>query len=268
MITKDKKITFIGGGNMTHAIVKGLIKANYPSDLICVTNPGEEKRLAFEKEFRVITTKDNKVGVEAADIVILSVKPQLILSVCEEIKSAFKDGAIVVSVAFGIKLAAIQQAVGDHIMVVRAMPNTPTAVGAGATGLYAAPTLSDEARHCVQSVISLTGLALWVEKEDLIDAVTAISGSGPAYIFLIIEALRDAGEQLGLSAVEANKLAIQTILGAGEMAVKSEADVKQLRASVTSKGGTTEVAISTLESGNLRDLLFKAVRAAFDRAQE
>jgi pyrroline-5-carboxylate reductase len=261
-------ITFIGGGSMTYSLVSGLIAHGYEPERLRVSNPSAEKLRRFS-ELSVATYNDNRAAASLADVIVLAVKPKQIKEVCEELKEVIQPfKPLVISVAAGITIPSLQSALGEFVAVVRAMPNTPSAVQAGATGLYAAPQVSLAQRNLAEVIMRAVGIVVWVKEEAQMNAVAALSGSGPAYIFLIMEALQAAAEKLGLSTEDAHLLTVQTVLGAARMALETGADVAKLRQAVTSKGGMTEQAINVLEGGGIRGVFEEALVAATTRAKE
>jgi pyrroline-5-carboxylate reductase len=263
------KIAVIGAGNMGASLLSGLIKNGCVAENIWVTDPDSEKLEGLKKQFRVNTTFNNSEATQFADVVILAVKPQILQPVATEIASIVKKNkALVLSIAAGMRIASIQKWVGDTVAIVRAMPNTPALIGCGASALFANVHVSADQRHLAESILNAVGITVWVENEKLLDAVTALSGSGPAYFFLIIEALQNAAQQLGLSAEVAKLLTLQTAYGATRMALESQEDIVKLRRNVTSPGGTTEQAVKVLEDENIRALLAKTLQAANRRAEE
>lgn len=262
-------ITFIGGGNMARSLVVGLIANGYDPKKIMVTNRGGEKLGFFRDKLGVQTTQNNAEGASQADVLVLSVEPLQIKAVCEELKEIIiKKKPLIISVINGATIQLIQQIIGADVAIVRAMPNTPASVGAGATGLYANSSASADQKNRAEAILRSVGLVLWVEVEDQINAVTAISGCGPAYIFLIMEAMQASGEAMGLPPEAARLLTVETVLGAGRMAIETDQDVVQLRQFITAAGGSTERAINALELGGIRSLMTNAIMAARDRAEE
>jgi len=262
-------ITFIGGGNMARSLIGGLIADGYEPSLINVSDPDSEARDWLSERFHVLTASDNCRAVKGADIVVLAVKPQNLPSVARGLAETLQQGsALVVTIAAGIREADLDRWLGGNLAIVRAMPNTPALVQSGATALYANPRVSAEQKNLAESILRAVGLTLWVDDEALMDAVTALSGSGPAYFFLIMEALQAAGEQLGLPKDSARLLTLQTAFGAAKMALESVEDAATLRQRVTSPGGTTEQALKILEDGNLRALWVEALKAAQKRSRE
>ena len=262
-------ITFIGGGNMARSLIGGLIADGFPAARIRVTDPDADKRTELTDAFAVQATADNAAAVLGADGVVLAVKPQALRQVAEELGGAIREsGAVVISIAAGVREPDLRRWLGGEIPVVRSMPNTPSLVQTGATGLYANHLVTDEQRSLAESLLRAVGLVQWLEDESLLDVVTAVSGSGPAYFFLLMEAIEDAGSRLGLPRETARLLVLQTALGAAKMALESDDDPQTLRRRVTSPGGTTERAVNTMEDGDLRVLVEQAVRAAAQRAGE
>jgi pyrroline-5-carboxylate reductase len=262
-------IAFIGGGNMASSLLAGLIADDYPPAAIHVAEPDEARRQDLSARFGVHTYAGNRLAVAEAAIVVLCVKPQLAPGVCREIGDlVVARGQLVISIMAGVTEAAIQTWLGGAVPVVRSMPNTPAMVQTGASGLHASPEVSEEGRNQAETILRAAGLIRWVTDESKIDAVTAISGSGPAYFFLLMEALEQAGIKLGLDAETAHLLTIQTALGAARMAVESDVPPARLREQVTSPGGTTERALEVFEDAGLRALVGRAAQAACERAAE
>lgn len=262
-------IGFIGGGNMARSLIGGLIADHTPNDSIRVSEPDTDVRDALARDFGIRVTDDNAALAADSEVVVLAVKPQVMKPVAESIAQQVQQRQpLLVSIAAGIRSDDLERWLGGDCALVRSMPNTPALVGSGATGLYANPRVSQAQRDIAESLLRAVGLTLWVEDEAQMDAVTALSGSGPAYFFLILEALQAAGEKLGLSADAARLLAMQTAYGAAKMALESPEEAATLRQRVTSPGGTTERALQVLEQGGLRELFAKALSAASDRSVE
>jgi len=261
------RIAFIGGGNMATSLIAGLIADGYAPETIQAADPNPERRDLLRSRYGVRTFADNIDAVNGADTVVVCVKPQLAKQVCAEIGDAVAARApLVISVMAGVPEQAMQRWLGGALPLVRAMPNTPAMVQTGAIGLHASPEVGDEGRNRAETILRAVGLTRWVASEAQIDAVTALSGSGPAYFFLFMEAWEDAGVALGLDAETARLLTIQTALGAAKMAVESEDPPGRLRERVTSPGGTTERALEHLLKADLHALMKRAARAAHDRA--
>ena len=260
-------ITFIGGGNMAGALIGGLSDA--PGDHhIRVADPDENVRAALEARHGVQTHADGRAALPGADIVVLAVKPQVTPAVMAEIGPGLGPEQLLLSVAAGITLDALHGWIAADVPVVRTMPNSPALLGLGVTGLYADERCSEAHRAQADLVMGACGQTVWLAEEDQLDAVTAISGSGPAYYFLFTEALTAAGEALGLPGATARTLALQTARGAGVMALEAGGDVVDLRRRVTSPGGTTAAAIEHFEQGGLRALVRDAAEAAARRSRE
>lgn len=261
-------LAFIGAGNMARAIIGGLVSNGYPAEKIWASEPQAE-RLADLKEQGLNTTTDNSEAVNAAEVVILAVKPQILRTVAESIADSVQNSQpLIVSVAAGIMSTSIDAWLGGNTAIVRCMPNTPALVQTGANGLYANAKVTAEQRQQSETVLDATGITLWVDEESQLDAVTAVSGSGPAYYFLVMESMIAAGEKLGLSKETATQLTLQTALGAAKMAKESEFDPAELRRRVTSPNGTTEQAIKCFIEGKLPELFDDAMKACNDRSIE
>ncbi len=265
MIADAPLIAFIGGGNMAASLIGGLIGAGHPADAIRVAEPDAARAATLAKRFRVTTSGDNAAIIDGAAVIVVATKPQQVASALSGLRPA--AGTTVLSIAAGVRIATLRALLGD-VVVVRAMPNMPALFGAGITGLFADADASSLARSHAERLLDAAGAICWVAREELIDAVTALSGSGPAYFFLLTEALGEAGVKLGLDEAVARKLALHTFTGSARMAQDSGVDVATLRAQVTSKGGTTEAALAVLEAGGLRTLFGEALAAAARRGQQ
>lgn len=266
---KKSKIGFIGGGNMAASLIGGLISDGFAAANITVAEPTEAQRKELADQFGVQTTADNNELAAHVDVVVLAVKPQVLREVCNGIAETLKGCApLHLSIAAGIRVNDIDRWLGGNCAIVRSMPNTPSLVKSGATALFANPRVNDNQRELAEGIMRAVGLTLWVDDETQLDAVTALSGSGPAYFFLLIEMLQQSGVKLGLPEESARLLALQTAFGAAKMALESPDDPAELRRRVTSPGGTTERAIGILEQGDIRELYEKALRGARDRAVE
>lgn len=265
----DRTITFIGGGNMARSLVGGLIADGYPAERVRVSDPSADQRNEIAERFGVPVYADNAEAVNGADAVVLAVKPQVVKRVAEPLGPRLRgQGTLVISIAAGVREPDISRWLGGGVPVVRTMPNTPALVRTGATALYANSQVSTEQRELAESLLRAVGITRWLEDERLMDVVTAISGSGPAYFFLLMELTEAAGARLGLPAETARLLTLETALGAARMALESGESPGRLRERVTSPGGTTEAALKTLEAGDIRDLMDQAVAAAARRADE
>ncbi len=259
-------LAFIGGGNMAAALIGGLLQRNRAADTIRVAETDAERRAWLTREFGVITC-ERGADVMDADVIVLAVKPQQLPPLLRALPYPLPD-RLVLSIAAGARASDVSRWLGGHPNVVRAMPNTPALVGAGIAGLYALPGVDAAGRSAAEQVLRAVGEVVWVDDERLIDAVTAISGSGPAYVFYFIEALERAGIDLGLDADTARRLTLQTFFGAAALAIKDGAAPATLRARVTSKGGTTERGLLALEEGGVGYAIGLAARAAAARAAE
>lgn len=261
------RIAFIGAGNMAASLIGGLRAQGMDAAQIRASDPGAETRARVQGEHGIEVFEDNAQAVADADVVVLSVKPQVMKSVCLALKDVLSPGQLIVSIAAGITCASLQTWLGER-PVVRCMPNTPALLRQGASGLYATAQVSVEQHQQAETLLSAVGTVLWLEQEQQIDAVTAVSGSGPAYFFLLIEAMTAAGEKLGLPRDTASQLTLQTALGAAHMAMASDADAAELRRRVTSPGGTTEAAINSFQSNGFEALVLHALDAAARRSAE
>jgi len=263
-------IALVGGGNMARGIIGGLLGKGASATSITVSEPQEASRQALVREFGVRVTADNSEAVRGAQVVVLAVKPQLMSGVARALAPALREGRpLVISVAAGIRSDRLQHWLGAGIAVVRSMPNRPALIGAGASGLYADASVAPASRRLAERVLASTGLAVWVDTEDQIDAVTALSGSGPAYFFRLAELMAEAGAALGLDADVARQLAAQTLAGAGQLvAAEKTPDLARMRAEVTSKGGTTEAALNTFAAQGFDQLVASAMAAAESRSRE
>ncbi len=264
-----RKIAFIGAGNMGANLIAGLINDGYDPQKIYASSPDAEALNRLSTHFKIHTSTDNKSIAAVSDVIVLCVKPQIVPVVVEELSETIQSRQLlVISIAAGVKAGNIQKKLGFNCAIVRCMPNIAAIVRSAATGLYANENTSEIQREIAETLLRSVGVAVWVDNESKLDAVTALSGSGPAYFFLLIEAMQEAALKLGLSENEAGLLSLQTALGAARLALESPDSVVALREQVTSPGGTTERAIKTFESGSLRKLVFDAMSAAAARARE
>lgn len=264
-----QNICFIGGGNMASSLVGGLISNHYPATNITVTDPDPQKLEQLQEHYAIQVNTDNAQATAQADILILAVKPQVLAEVCASIKATVtQKQPLIISIAAGIRSTDIDRWLGNQNAIVRCMPNTPSLIQAGATGLYANELCSTAQKNSAEDILKSAGITLWVDNEPLLDAVTAVSGSGPAYFFLFMEAMQAAGCKLGLNPEVAGQLAKQTALGAARMAVEGNDDPATLRAKVTSKGGTTAAALSSFEENHFTEIVERALYAARNRATE
>lgn len=263
------RIAFIGAGNMAAALIGGLVADGTAPQSIIASDPAPEKLAALASATGIRTTSDNAQAVADAGVVVLAVKPQVLGNVAQGLRESIQSQKpLVLSIAAGIRTDTLARWLGGATALVRAMPNTPAMLQAGATGLYATQAVSEQQRQLAESVMRAVGLTRWVDDEAMMDAVTAVSGSGPAYFFLVMEAMQGAAQQLGLDEDSARILTLQTALGAARMAIESDEGPAALRARVTSPGGTTERAINSLEESQLRETFARAMRAAHDRSVE
>ena len=260
-------IGFIGGGNMARSIIGGLVADSTLNVSIQVFDLSSESLDALQKEFSITAAESNQAIVDQCDVVVLAVKPQAMQTVLTEI-DASNSSAVFLSIAAGLTINTLCKWLGKDIALIRTMPNTPALVQCGATGLFANALVSSEQREFADTIIQSTGIGLWVDSEDLLDVVTALSGSGPAYYFLVMEAMQAAAENLGLETETARKLTIQTALGAATLAKQSDESSADLRRRVTSPNGTTEQAINCFMDNDLKDIFDKAMQAAFKRSKE
>ena len=260
-------ILFIGGGNMASCIIGGMIANGFSADDIMVSGSGEESRQRLEKTYGIKTMTDNQAAARQADLIVLAVKPQIMPIVATDLALSLDHRPAIVSVAAGIPLSALENWLGNSLAIVRAMPNTPAKVLSGATGLFANPQVDVEQKTIVEKIFGAIGYACWVDTEAQIDAVIAVSGSGPAYFFRIMEIMQKIGQELGLPEQIARDLSINTVLGAARMATESGTSATQLREQVTSPGGTTQAALQSFEQQNLEDVFRKAMNSALDRAE-
>jgi pyrroline-5-carboxylate reductase len=266
---QDLTIGFIGGGNMARSLVGGLLNTGWPSNQICVSEPDEEKRDFFEHQMGVRAVLQNEATIEGADVVVLAVKPQVLRNMLLSAQQSLQQRRpLMVSIVAGIRECDIQRWSGGGLSIVRTMPNTPALVGSGATGLYANELVDDVQRDVAESLMRAVGTTVWLGKEVMLDVVTALSGSGPAYFMYFMEALEKAAIQHGLAADTARLLTLETCLGAAKLAINSEENLLELRRRVTSPGGTTERALQVMDEAKLPDILNQAFDAAVKKASE
>jgi len=266
---KRQKIGFIGGGNMASSLIGGLVSNDYPVDKITVMDLDAEKLAYLDETFGVNVTQDMGALATSVDVLVLAVKPQNMQRVAEGMAPLIKEKpSLIVSIAAGIRVQALEKWLENQLPVVRCMPNTPALVKTGATGLFANAQVSSDQKDQVESLLRAVGLTVWVDEENELDAVTALSGSGPAYFFMMMEALEAAGIEAGLTQKTAQLLTQETALGAAKMALESSESAGVLRQRVTSPGGTTERAIGVMEKHQLREVFRKAVLAAKERSVE
>jgi len=267
--TQLERIALLGGGNMGRALIGGLLQQGTRSEALSVGEAYEPARAALSKDFGISATADNTTAVANATIVVLAVKPQDAGSVLTPLAPVLqKTRPLLISVCAGLKVATLESWAGGSLPVVRSMPNRPALVGAGATGLFAPPSVGATERARAEAVMRATGEVVWVQDESHIDAVTALSGSGPAYFFYLAELMAQAGVELGLEPDVARRLAIATLHGSGMLARMSDGDLARLRTEVTSKGGTTEAALNVMNAADLRGIVSRAMGAAARRGSE
>ncbi|MGI9281767.1 MAG: pyrroline-5-carboxylate reductase [Endozoicomonas sp.] len=265
----DKNIAFIGAGNMATSIIGGLIEHGWPKDRIFASCRTEESASKRADELGIQAFTNNLEAAEKADIVVLAVKPQMMRAVLTELAPALqRQKPFIISVAAGIRLESLDAWSGGGLPIVRSMPNTPSLLQCGATGLYANALVNDELKAITSGIFEPVGILHWLEREEQIDTITAISGSGPAYFFLFMEAMAEAGVKLGLDHETAERFSLQTALGAANMAIQSDVDAAELRRRVTSPGGTTEQALKTFRQEGFEEVIYKAVKAAKNRGAE
>ncbi|EAT12933.1 pyrroline-5-carboxylate reductase [Bermanella marisrubri] len=261
-------IAFIGSGNMAGAIMGGLIEDGYQPDNIIASDPSEEKLAELKQRHGIQTTQNNIDAIKRSDVVVLAVKPQVMEQVLEPLKATLEETQpLLISVAAGINQYSLQQWAGD-LAIVRCMPNTPSLVGKGASGLLANDKVSDQQKSITEDILGAVGLSVWVNNEQQLDWVTAVSGSGPAYYFLFMECMIQAAKNMGMDEEQAKKLTLQTALGAATMAQKSDVEPDQLRKNVTSPNGTTEQAILSFQNAGLDKIVKDAMEAVVKRSEE
>jgi pyrroline-5-carboxylate reductase len=263
-------IVFIGGGNMATALVGGLLAASSPAASMRIVEPSAEQRAKLAARFPgvALCAAIDAQSVSVAQLVVLAVKPQQMREACAALAPHVREVGAVLSIAAGTRIADISRWLGGYARVVRAMPNTPALVGAGISGMYAAPGVDAGARDAAEAVLRAAGDVLHCEREATLDPVTGVSGSGPGYVFYLLEALEAAAREAGFGAADARRLALATFAGSVKLAQASDTDFAALRAQVTSKGGTTERGIAALEAGDVKGAIARAVRDATRRAAE
>lgn len=266
-----KKITFIGAGNMASSIISGLIKDGYPSNAICASKPNVEGSAELVQQFAINISQDNNASATWADVIVLAVKPQIMAVVCQAMVDCGVDFSdkLVISIAAGISVKRLQSILGNNTAVIRAMPNTPALLQKGMTGLFASQQVSSGDKAFATELLQAVGETLWLDKESMIDAVIAASGSAPAYFFLFMEAMHAKAVQMGFTEEQAKLLVSQTALGSAQM-VEQNPDISlaTLRENVTSKGGATAAALNTFNELGLPETVAKAMQAAADRGAE
>ncbi|WEM42708.1 pyrroline-5-carboxylate reductase [Photobacterium sp. DA100] len=266
---EQRSIAFIGAGNMARSIIAGLVASGYAPDKITATAPSPARREPLARDYGIHTTDNNLSAASDADVIVLAVKPQLMEEVCRPLQILDFSGKLVISIAAGIGAERLNEMLATKLNLVRVMPNTPSLIGKGMSGLYASSALNPNDRQFAESLMQAVGEVCWVEQESGINSIIAAAGSAPAYFFLFMEAMQEEAIKQGFTAEQARMLVQQSALGAAEMVVANpETDLATLRAQVTSKGGTTAEAIRTFNECQLSDTVAKAMRAAVSRAEE
>ena len=266
---ESNNFAFIGGGNMARSLVSGLISSGLDPQFVTVADPSQAQLDLIAESCNVKTATDNKTAIKNADIVVLAIKPQVMREVLADIRdTVVKHRPLIISIAAGITETSLRLALDAETAIVRTMPNTPALVQSGATAMFANQNVSDAQKEKAESVMRSVGIAIWLEDESMLDAVTAVSGSGPAYFFLLMELLERSGRELGLPADAAQKLSLQTAYGAAHMALESTESTAELRQQVTSPGGTTAAALAELEKSGFGEAFVNAVKTACRRATE
>lgn len=262
------KIGFIGAGNMASAIIGGMVARGKAGQDIIASDPNTQSVDKLADQFEIQRAASNSAIAALADTLVLAVKPQVMKQVCTELATAIRPNTLVISIAAGIKCSMLQTWLGENAVVVRCMPNTPALVQLGASGLYADAAISDSQQLRAEEILKSVGIVSWVKEEALIDSITAVSGSGPAYFFLFLEGMVEAGMQLGLDEQTSAQLAIQTAKGAATLAEQSPDSLAELRRKVTSPGGTTEKAIQAFEENDLKRIIAYAMQACAQKSRE
>ncbi|SMN13464.1 Pyrroline-5-carboxylate reductase [Bathymodiolus heckerae thiotrophic gill symbiont] len=265
---KTTTIGFIGAGNMAYALISGLLDNGFLAKNIKLSDTDKVLLSQRKVQFNLETFTDNTQLAEQCDVIVLAIKPQIIPILCKEIQANIDHKPLIISIAAGIKSGDINRWLGGGASIIRTMPNTPALIGKGATGIIANEAVNNEQKNLAEQILNAVGQCFWVQDEAMLDAVTALSGSGPAYFFLMIESMSNAGIALGLNKQTAEKLSLQTALGASMMADQSSDSPHELRAKVTSKNGTTQAAIESFQDQNFEVVVSHAMHAAFDRARE
>lgn len=261
-------IAFIGGGNMATALIGGLVNPPRAHISIRVSDPDAAARERLESTFRIETCDDTARVIEGADVILLAVKPQIMPDVLSTMAGRVRPGQLILSIAAGTTTENIRNHLGEEIDVIRSMPNTPALIGHGITGVFAGHGCSEKQKQDAEEILASAGEVVWLDDESLMDAVTAISGTGPAYYFLLTEVLAEAAREMGIPDETARKLASVTCVGAGAMLASNPGEAEELRRRVTSPNGTTHAAITLLESRGYRELVKRAAEAARRRSQE
>lgn len=265
----SKTIAVIGAGHMGACLIGGLINKGHAPDSIWVSDPNSDKLQALKNEFQVQVTSENKKAIQSADFIILAVKPKQVLPVIRELSEIILNNKpLVISIAAGIRTKSLEKILGTSIPIIRAMPNTASLIGCGVTGVFANPLITPAHREATEELLEAFGSVVWINKEDWMDSVTALSSSGLAYFFRLMETFIQAGAEMGLPPEVSENLTLQTAYGAALMALESGLNVAELRKRVISKGGTTEAAFKVMEEHHLTDIYKKALLAAKNRSEE
>ncbi|GAB3455426.1 pyrroline-5-carboxylate reductase [Massilia terrae] len=263
------KISFIGGGNMATALLAGLVGKLAAGPDIHVVDPNQDALQRLDTKYGVSVAREITARVAESDVIVLSVKPQQMREVAAALRAQLAGGnPLVLSIAAGIRGADLSRWLGGYGAIVRCMPNTPALIGQGVTGMVAMPGASEEQKSAADGILRAVGKTVWLDKEELLDPVTAVSGSGPAYVFFFLEAMQQAALELGLSAEQGRQLALATFTGAAQLAAQSDEPVEVLRQRVTSKGGTTYAAITSMEQSGVKEAIVAAIKAASARGRE
>jgi len=268
---QHKKITFIGAGNMAGSIISGLVKGGYPADSICASAPSLTNTQKLADEFSILNSQNNKESASWADIIVLGVKPQMMADVCQALVDEGVDfsNKLIISIAAGISVNRLQSILGEGTAVIRTMPNTPSLLQQGMTGLYASQEVSEQDKTFAGELMSSVGEIVWVTEEYQINGIIAASGSSPAYFFLFMEAMQNKAIEMGFSKEDARLLVQQAAIGSAEMVKQNpQLDITTLRNNVISKGGTTAEAVRTFNELELPEIVAKAMQAASDRGAE
>jgi pyrroline-5-carboxylate reductase len=266
-MSNELKIGFIGGGNMATALIGGLADKLTPAANIHVVDPYVEALEKLRQKFGVTSAERIDTTLAGCDVIVLAVKPQQMKEVVAQLRPQISK-QLVLSIAAGIRAVDLSRWLGGHSAIVRTMPNTPALIGQGITGMVAMAGVSTEQRAAADAIMRAVGATVWLDDEALIDPVTAVSGSGPAYVFYFIEAMQQAAQEMGLTAEQGTQLAIATFVGASQLAAQSQEPVSLLRERVTSKGGTTYAALTSMEASGVKEAICKALKAAAARGKE
>lgn len=261
------KISFIGGGNMATAFLGGLMQEGFTAGDMHVVEPYAENRDKLASQFGVAVSEAADARLSQSDVIVLAIKPQQMREAAASLAPHLKS-QLVLSIAAGIRLTDLSRWLNGYARLVRAMPNTPALIGAGVTGLYAGASVDAEGRKAAERILSAVGKAVWVQSEELLNPVTAVSGSGPAYVFYFLEAMQQAGQEFGLPDAVTRELALETFIGAARLAAQSPETFATLRERVTSKGGTTAAALNVMNAGKMKETFIEALKAASARGKE